>query len=114
VRKAVDLSPLAERTGRLRQSDVQRSLDFKGIEAMARPPDCIVLLDATDLHQEATAQNIPVVGVVDSDSVRACTRVPPPLFSSFPWRPSLRAPRLSAAPPIQPLARHISNARGLA
>jgi len=82
VRKAVDLSPLAERTGRLRQSDVQRSLDFKGIEAMARPPDCIVLLDATDLHQEAAAQNIPVVGVVDSDSAGRDVDYPIPANSN--------------------------------
>lgn len=80
MRKAVDLSPIAQRSGRIRQSDVQRSLDFKGIEAMMQPPDCIVLLDSTNLHGEAAAQNIPVVGVVDTDSVRILRPCSSPLL----------------------------------
>jgi|Transcript_22171 ribosomal protein S2 len=67
VRKAIELSPIAQRTGRVRQSDVQRALNFKGIEHMARPPDAIVLLDSTSLHGEPAAANIPVIGVVDTD-----------------------------------------------
>ena len=51
----------------MRQSDVQRALNFKGIEHMARPPDAIVLLDSTSLHGEPAAANIPVIGVVDTD-----------------------------------------------
>ncbi|EOD18191.1 30S ribosomal protein S2 [Emiliania huxleyi CCMP1516] len=54
VRKAIEL-------------DVQRALNFKGIEHMARPPDAIVLLDSTSLHGEPAAANIPVIGVVDTD-----------------------------------------------
>jgi len=54
---------------------VSFSLFLIGIECMLKPPDCIILLDATKLHGEAASQNVPVVGVVDTDSVRIYSHI---------------------------------------
>ena len=67
VKKALAVGAVAEQTGRLRQSDVQRAIDFKGIEKMYQAPDVIVLLDSTDLQGEPAAKNVPVVGIVDTN-----------------------------------------------
>jgi len=68
VAKAINLNPIAQKAGRLRAVDVQRSIDYRGVEHMQRPPDVVVVLDGTRLHGEPSSLNIPVVGVVDTDS----------------------------------------------
>lgn len=66
VRARQNVEQIAQKSGRLRQSDLLRAIDYKGIEKMVRPPDVIVRLDSTNLQGEPAAKCIPVVSVVDT------------------------------------------------
>jgi ribosomal protein S2 len=83
VHQTLALKEKAERTGRLRHSDVQKSLAFVGIENMEALPDVIVVLDDTRLHGEP--------GCASPRAPHICSAVhhrPPPTLagcSTFPW-----------------------------
>mmetsp|Transcript_17671 Transcript_17671/g.37364 ORF Transcript_17671/g.37364 Transcript_17671/m.37364 type:complete len:324 (-) Transcript_17671:40-1011(-) len=68
INTSISLAEMAEKHGTLRGSDVQRSIDYLGIAEMTRLPDVIFRLDSTNLHNEPTLANIPVISVVDTDN----------------------------------------------
>mmetsp|Transcript_63832 Transcript_63832/g.190444 ORF Transcript_63832/g.190444 Transcript_63832/m.190444 type:complete len:250 (+) Transcript_63832:331-1080(+) len=68
VRRRLALDPRVATAGRLKNIDLQKANNYRGVEAMTRPPDLIVVLDNTNLLGEPNKLNIPVVGVVDTDS----------------------------------------------
>ena len=68
VLKMGDTSRLVGKGRRVKQTDLQKTVAFKGVMGMTRLPDAIVLLDRTDLHAEPEKLNIPVVAVVDTDA----------------------------------------------
>lgn len=45
---------------RLRNIDLVKANNYRGVEEMTRPPDLIVVLDGTDLLGEPRKLNIPV------------------------------------------------------
>ena len=68
VRRKLDLDPMKRTGGKLRKIDVQKALDFRGLEKMTQRPSVVVILDATPLFDEPAKLSIPTVGVVDSDA----------------------------------------------
>ncbi|KAL1519220.1 hypothetical protein AB1Y20_003479 [Prymnesium parvum] len=67
VRKQLLMDPRVVAAGRIKQIDLVKANNYKGVENMSRPPDIIVVLDKTDLLGEPGKLNIPVVSVVDTD-----------------------------------------------
>ena len=61
------LSPTPDGKGRIKNIDVVKANAFVGVEGMSAPPAVVVVLDGTQLLNEAAKLNIPVVAVTDTD-----------------------------------------------
>jgi small subunit ribosomal protein S2 len=70
--------PLMEAAGKLKYSDLQKANFFRGVEHMTRPPDLIFRFDSTPLYGEPARLNVPLLSVVDSDTVSADVDYPIP------------------------------------
>jgi len=123
VRRRLALDPRVATAGRLKNIDLQKANNYRGVEAMTRPPDLIVVLDNTNLLGEPNKLNIPVrAGAPPSARQLPCGarhgRAPAlhvaPSSQSLPERPSpahaarfsrAHAPRRHRDTPTTPIRR---------